>query len=161
MSETRRELFTTTVMGALGVTAVAGAVIGYEAKTLLAPQAPAPPYAGSVVAVHDGSVSLWYFFHFESDRSNCRLYSVTGTPTIADMGSVDTTSWFVVSKKKSITTGTTKISYTTTGGTTATTDISFDANGYLDPGSLTWLLNNLPGGVPPQVAGSWNEIGKQ
>jgi hypothetical protein len=158
MTETRRELFRTSVITALGGLA-AGAVAGYvAAETFLAPQAPAPPAPGTVAALQDSSTAVWYLFHFE-DSSHCRLYSVNCVaPSLSKTGNIDTATWFAVSCKKLIKTVTT-ITYTNSTGSSDSIQLTF-SGGYLDGPSLTKLIAILPGGFPPQVMGSWNEIGK-
>jgi hypothetical protein len=160
MPETRRELFRTSVLSALGGLA-AGAVAGYAvAETLLASQAAAPGSAGSVVAVYDISVKLWYLFHFEGDKTNCRLYSVNCVPaSLSTTASVDTPTWFSVACKKLIKTPTT-IMYTDSAGSSDSISLNF-SGGYLDGTSLANLIKILPGSLPPQIPVSWNEIGKQ
>jgi hypothetical protein len=160
MPETRRELFRTSVITALGGLAV-GAVAGYvAAETFLAPQAPAPPAPGTVAALQDSSTAVWYLFHFE-DSSHCRLYSANCAPSSLSPASnnIDTATWFAVSCKKLIKTATT-ISYTNSAGSSDSISLTF-SGGYLDGPSLAKLIALLPVGVPPQVMGSWNEIGKQ
>ena len=166
MPETRRELFRTSVAAAVGV--AAGAVAGYAAaETFLAPQALVPGNAGSVIAVYDYKKKAWYLFHFEADRQKCRMYTPGTTPSIADETRVDTVSWFTVCRNVIV--QQTTISYTKTDGTTATIDVQFDADGYVEDGSVNSSLQNLLALLgstntfsgPLQVAGSWNEIGKQ
>jgi hypothetical protein len=159
MPETRRDLFRTSVITALGGLAV-GAVAGYvAAETFLAPQPPAPPAPGTVAALQDSSTKIWYLFHFE-DSSHCRLYSVNCVPSsFSTTGSIDTATWFAVSCKKLIKAATT-ISYTNSAGSSDSISLTF-SGGYLDGPSLSKLIAILPGGVPPQVMGSWNEIGRQ
>ena len=161
MPETRRELFTTTVLGALGVGAVAGAVVGYEAaETFLAPQTN-PGGAGSVIAVQDaGDAKLWYFFHFESDRANCRLYSQANVPALTNLAAMDTATWFAVCKKMLITTSPFTVSYIKTDGSTGSIAVTLKSGHYLDDTSLANLVAILPPSAP-QASGSWMEIGKQ
>src|SRR5690242_3490516 len=123
MLETRRELFRTSVTAALSFSV--GAVAGYAAaETFLAPQAAAAGSAGSVVAVHDATAKVWYLFHFESDQSNCRLYSANCVPALANTNAVDTATWFAVACKKVIKT-TTVISYTQSNGSPGSISVSF------------------------------------
>lgn len=158
MSETRRDLFKTSVTAALGFSV--GAVAGYAAaETFLAPQPPAPPAPGTVAALQDTSSAVWHLFHFE-DSTHCRLYSENCVPSsFSKTTNIDTATWFAVSCRKLIKTAIT-ISYTNSAGNPDSISLTF-SGGYLDGPSLAKLLNILPSGIPPVVTGSWNEIGKQ
>ncbi len=154
MPETRRELFRTSVVGALGLTA--GVVVGYAAAGGFVSSL-STPYAGLTVAVHDNG-GKWYFFHFE-DASHCRLYKADCVPPISDVSAVDTATWFAVSKKTLITTNT-KITYTpNTGALPASIQVNIGGDGYLDQTSLNNVVLLL-GPKPPIISGSWNEIGR-
>lgn len=157
MSETRRELFRTSVITAIGV--AVGAVAGYEyAESGFAEQSLPPPTPGSVVALHDSKNGTWYLFSFVTS-SECALYKVDCAPTISDTTNINTTTWLAVAKKTAITSGKTVINYVDSNGAPASITLTFSA-GYLDPGSLTKIVALIPAGTPPLVAGSWSEIGR-
>ena len=158
MSETRRDLFKTSVTAALGFTV--GAVAGYAAaETFLAPQVPAPPSPGTVAALQDSGTAVWYLFHFE-DSTHCRLYSENCVPSsFSKTTNIDTATWFAVSCRKAVKSAIT-ISYTDSAGNPASISLTF-SGGYLDVPSLAKLVAILPTSVPPVLQGSWNEIGKQ
>jgi len=158
MSETRRDLFKTSVTAALGFSV--GAVAGYAAaETFLAPQVPAPPSPGTVAALQDSGTAVWYLFHFE-DSTHCRLYSENCVPSsFSKTTNIDTATWFAVSCRKPVKSAIT-ISYTNSAGNPDSISLDF-SGGYLDGPSLDKLLKILPTTLPPVVTGSWNEIGKQ
>jgi hypothetical protein len=112
------------------------------------------------VVVIRGNGGPWYFFNFEQDSSNCRLYSLPATPTLANINAVDTATWFQVSSPARVTTDTT-ITYIKNDGTNGALQVNLDANSYLKSGSLGDLLALVSQENYSQIAGSWNEIGKQ
>ena len=158
MSETRRDLFKTSVTAALGFSV--GAVAGYAAaETFLAPQPPAPPNPGTVAALQDSSTAAWYLFRFESSKQ-CRLYREDCVPaSFSKTSNIDTATWFAVSCRKPVKSAIT-ISYTNSDGNADSISLTF-SGGYLDDPSLAKLVAILPTSQPPVVQGSWNEIGKQ
>lgn len=167
MTETRRDLFTGSVITAIGLTAAAGAV-GGAVGSLVAGTAPSPrtsaaPAAGSVVAVHDYMSNIWYVFYFASNSADCSVYKIQQVPV--SEASVDTTSWYATASKNAVVT-TTTIYYKTGTGTGHLT-LNFDGAHVSDndgpPSSLTQLVGLVKSADTSyqQIPGSWNEIGKQ
>lgn len=176
MPETRRDLFKTSVLSALGglvVGAAAAAGGGYAA--LRGAGSPRPldlALANSVVAVFDQGNKCWYFFLFSAPPPplTCTVW-VTGTgisfpllgPTAgpSQNNAVDTNSWFqsLKAKLQVKTAGPTNLSiqYNATGGGSGTIAGTVDASGNLQSlGSLLAAVVDMQ-----QYPGSWNEIGKQ
>jgi hypothetical protein len=164
MDESRRELFRTSILSALGGL-VAGVAAGYviEKSHPFAVTNPVPPTKGSVVAVYGttdgGHTYQWYFFNFEQDSSYCRLYSLPPAPTPVDITTVDTVTWFKVAAPARVTTDT-PITYVQSDGTNSTLQVNLDVNYYLKPGPLAALLVLVGRENYQSVGGSWNEIGK-
>lgn len=175
MSETRREIFRTSVLSALGGLVV-GAVGGYEVAEHLSKPEPTtdPPNAGSVVALYGKAAgqttNLWYFFKFEAPNS-CylsRAHKGTVFPSIGPTTStgpsgnnaVDAISWYTslklafqlspVAKATNL-----EITYQTSSGPKSI-NVTTDNGGNL--ASLDSLMTAV-GNDMKQIPGSWNEIG--
>lgn len=176
MPETRRDLFKTSVLSALGGLVVgAAAAAGGGYAVLRGAGSPRPldlALANSVVAVFDQASKYWYFFLFSAPPPplTCTVWNTgTGisfpllgpTPGAAANNAIDTNSWFQSLKTKSQvnTTAPTNlnIQYNKTGGGSGTITGTVGAGGNLQP------LDSLLAAVVDmqQFPGSWNEIGKQ
>jgi len=180
MDETRRGIFTTTVLAAIGGLAAAGAagaLTGFGISEAVGEGditrgRYTSPVAGSVVAVYGTNTyngqqnpSLWYFFKFDNNPSNCELWvapSGTPFPTLgpasgagpSTQNAIDTWSWY-----KSILGSLTQLSNTTLEITYNPGKIEVNLKGtYLDNPSLASLLSAFVDMSP--ISASWNEIGK-
>lgn len=184
MSETRRQLFKTSVMSALGLSAVAGATAGLTATGLAVYLAnidgrshggvkafDAQGPVGATFAMYSGN--RWYFFVF-TDPYTCTLYETNG-PVPQPPGTVldatkqldqvtDTQTWFLDLKKAGKTQPVIPLPgqptlIVTLSNSTAHFSVTVNTSGQLDLPSLqqyyTWMPKN------PQIPGSWNEIGSQ
>jgi len=179
MDETRREIFRTSILSAIGASIGAVAVAGYVAvrEQVFRPRTLVSALASTVVAVYDqgGSPNLWYFFAFGgSTPLTCALWkavpntpfpsivpSTSSSPGPSLTNAVDTYSWYkslasqVPPQVSLVKSANLTIQYTAnpTPSISATTDST---------GNLTSLDSLLAALVDmQQFPGSWNEIGKQ
>lgn len=160
MTETRRDLFKTSVLSTLSGF-IAGGVAGVasaDSAPARCPSPPDPPNPRSVIAVHDNQRKIWYLFRFE-DSDRCRLYS-TCTSCLLDETKADTATWFLVANSTLVTEDMT-ILYKQSDGTPGEIAVKLDNEYYLTPITNKKLESLVSSGTRgTQVGGSWNEIGK-
>jgi hypothetical protein len=170
--ETRRDVFTTTVIAGLGVAAAAGGAIGSfvanrENVALIGKVPLATGLAGSFVAVFDTSSTSWFFFQFDSDDPHTiTMYQYKTTPDFpgkvapSNINVLDTASWFASLKPPTVQNASSAtIKYTKGDGTSGKIVVSTNNAGVLSTtdtsvNSLLVALLDMK-----QIPGSWNEIG--
>jgi len=169
MPETRRELFRTSIVAAVGLSV--GALVGYEiGERVFSTRIAVTPLAGSVIAVwglnHNNGQYSWYFFVFDdTNPSECQLWSSPGpypsSAPPAKKNVIDTLTWYSSLESKSQIIQTITIDFTTNIGLATSITVAFTNMGYLDPNSLSNLLGLMAStNTYTQIPGSWNEIGK-
>ena len=166
MSETRRDVFTTTVITALGVTTAAGAVGGavgefIASRAAISPRTPKAPGKGSVVAVYNHNDNFWYLLSFVEPRV-CAVFK--GFSTSPPDSFVDTNSWLAATKEQ--VKDDLPIKYNTNGDSIT---LKFNSSGNVQDGPtnssplqmLLDLVNDPSTTNYTSIPGSWNEIGRQ
>jgi hypothetical protein len=146
MSETRRDLFKTSVISAVSVATLSGC--GFFANLGGGHNPAAQPGVPILMQNNDGT---WYAFLFVNNLSQCAVLKITSAvPAPAII--FDTTAWY------NLPTTTTVPATSPLTLVNGSISMILTFGQYLDSGSLaklnTVLTNNLK-----QTPGSWNEIG--
>ena len=183
MSETRRDIFKTSVMAVLGASAAAalaacsagdrspetgtswGGTGAWWGGKYPRPLDVPPSAIGATFALLNASDDIWYFFVFK-DPSTCALWQSNATadkvPSVPDE-EYDTDKWFeYLNSQKMVTQISKTITLNNSGLKTpfpAGLTFSFGKDNNLDLDSLRIYYSVFSGKYYNQLSGSWNEIG--